>query len=575
MIRDVSTSFDMTTLSTDKKLAGILAPLFALRGDNDLGIGDVGTLREFIEWAREGGFRLVQMLPINEVGGDNSPYNAISSRAIEPTTLHLTPGSPAELTQQDFDEVIANENMTALRRGPVKYSRVRKLKRALLERAFEEFNRSGAEMRRTDFACFCADERDWLEAYAYFRALMEQNDECEAWDQWAAEHQTPSSARAWRDSLSGEKQEQFLKREAFFRYVQWVADEQWRAVSRFAQERGIALMGDIPFGVSYYGADVFTRRDIFHLDWSGGAPPEPYFKDDEFTMKWGQNWGIPLYNWTAMRAENFSWWRQRIRGVKRIFHVFRIDHVLGFYRIYAFPWRPAHNAEFLPLTPEQVLEKTGGHAPHFAPRDDETSENCEANKRDGEQYLRVVLEESSATRVVGEDLGIVPKYVRPSLRSLGIAGFKIPQWEIYDGVLVRGSEYERLSVTTYATHDHKPVRELWSEAHDVNAPTREQAADDLRKIARFASIEPREGLDYDRDFYPAMLRALFESNSWIAILMITDLLAHRDRFNVPGTASDGNWTRRLPRTLAEMRGSRNTQKRMKLIHALIEESGRA
>src|SRR6202022_2928990 len=113
-------------------------------------------------------------------------------------------------------------------------------------------------------------------------------------------------------------------------------------------------MGHIPFGVSYYSADVFARPAAFALDWSGGAPPEPYFKDDEFTQKWGQNWGIPLYRWELMRANNLGWWRQRIRGVKQIFDLFRIDHVLGFYRIYAFPWRPERNKEFLPLDWNQM-----------------------------------------------------------------------------------------------------------------------------------------------------------------------------------------------------------------------------
>ena len=120
------------------------------------------------------------------------------------------------------------------------------------------------------------------------------------------------------------------------------------------------LMGDIPFGVNYYSADVYSRRDEFALDWSGGAPPEPYFKDDEFTQKWGQNWGIPLYRWDVMRTRNLAWWRQRVRGVRKIFHVFRIDHVLGFYRIYAFPWRPERNAEFLPLSWDEMRERTGG-----------------------------------------------------------------------------------------------------------------------------------------------------------------------------------------------------------------------
>src|SRR5512133_1169961 len=108
-------------LSPENKIAGVLAPLFALRSQTGLGIGDVATLREFIEWAREIGFRVVQLLPINEVGGDNSPYNAISAMAIEPTTLHLAPGAPEELTREAFESVTANENLTTLRRGRVKY----------------------------------------------------------------------------------------------------------------------------------------------------------------------------------------------------------------------------------------------------------------------------------------------------------------------------------------------------------------------------------------------------------------------------------------------------------------------
>ena len=106
----------------------------------------------------------------------------------------------------------------------------------------------------------------------------------------------------------------------------------------------------------------------FALDWSGGAPPEPYFKDDEFTQKWGQNWGIPLYRWDVMRTNNFDWWRQRVRGVREIFHIFRIDHVLGFYRIYAFPWRPrAKRRNFCRSTGRRCAQRTGGRDSAFCP----------------------------------------------------------------------------------------------------------------------------------------------------------------------------------------------------------------
>src|SRR3954464_10289496 len=123
-------------LSQAQKIAGVLAPLFALRREDDLGIGDVAALREFINWSRENGFKFVQLLPINEIGGDNSPYNAISAMAIEPTTLHLAPGSPEDLTQEDFDAGLADVDLAKLRRSKVRYRNVRKLKRGLLERAF-------------------------------------------------------------------------------------------------------------------------------------------------------------------------------------------------------------------------------------------------------------------------------------------------------------------------------------------------------------------------------------------------------------------------------------------------------
>ena len=115
-----------------------------------------------------------------------------------------------------------------------------------------------------------------------------------------------------------------------------------------------------------------------------------------------------------------------------------------------------------------MLERTSGRAPHFVPRDDETPENSEANKREGEEYLRVVLDEAGATRVIGEDLGLVPDYVRPNLRALGIAGFKIPQWEVRGEQVTPGNEYERLSVATYTTHDHKPIRALWEDAFETS-----------------------------------------------------------------------------------------------------------
>jgi 4-alpha-glucanotransferase len=223
-----------------------------------------------------------------------------------------------------------------------------------------------------------------------------------------------------------------------------------------------------------------------------------------------------------------------------------------------------------------MLERTGGRAPHFAPRDDETSENREANKREGEEYLRVILEESGATRVIGEDLGVVPDYVRPNLRSLGIAGFKIPQWEVHNDQVTPGNKYERLSVATYTTHDHKPIRALWEEAFEHPTETSEQSRSDLARIANFAGLNPKiDRIDFENDFYPAIMEALFKSEAWIAIVMITDLLARKYRFNVPGTAANLNWTRRMQRRIAQLRASPKERARMHLIRVLLQKTGRA
>src|SRR5437773_7760768 len=294
-------------LSPEKKIAGVLVPLFALRGENDLGIGDLGALREFLDSPADFELTLVQLLPITETGTTKSPYNAMSSMAIEPTTLCFAPGSPEDLKRNDFEASLSEINLTALRRSGVKYRQVKELKQRILEKAFANFSACADEKRQSEFERFCEEESSWLRDYALFRVLIEQNKGSAAWDQWPLQHQTIESARNWLRDLPQEKQPAVTRRLDFFCYVQWIANQQWRDLKAHAEKRGVALMGDIPFGVSYYSSDVFSRPNEFLLDWFGGAPPEPYFKDDAFTQKWGQNWGIPLYRWSAMRENNFQW----------------------------------------------------------------------------------------------------------------------------------------------------------------------------------------------------------------------------------------------------------------------------
>ena len=366
----------MLELNPENKIAGVLAPVFAVRGANDLGVGDTEALKELISWAARQGLSIVQILPINETGGDCSPYNLLSAMAIEPTTIATLPGVLPDLTQEDFARITARYELDTLRQGIVQYREVKKLKRQLLYAAFRNFrSRSTDKSRSKAFADFEHANADWLPDYATHRALVSWHEECEDCEQWPREHRSPTAVRVWMESLTPTSKRQLRDLMRFHAYVQWTAYSQWLAVRAHAEQEGVALMGDIPVGVSRHSADVWREPDIFDLKHSSGAPPEKAFRSDPFTEKWGQNWGFPLYHWEQMAQDDYRWWRRRSQLLMSIFHLLRVDHALGFFRIYSFPWPPCDNARFTDLTQEQVMETTGGELPRFMDRDDTTDEN--------------------------------------------------------------------------------------------------------------------------------------------------------------------------------------------------------
>jgi 4-alpha-glucanotransferase len=576
-------------LTPEHPLAGLLAPLFALRGEHDLGIGDVGALREFVAWSARHGYRVVQILPVNETGNDNSPYNAISSVALDPPSIELTPEALPDLTAEDLAEEMRGIDVAKVHGGPVNYPLVKLLKLKLLERAYARF--AAGPLKKNDkraraFRAFRKEEASWIESYALFRTLMELNEGTERWDLWPAAQQSRVTAEDWLAAQKPAERKRLTERARCFIYIQWIAWTQWAALREFATERGVALMGDIPFGVSYFSADVWAHPDLFDGQWSGGAPPERVFQADPFTTKWGQNWGIPLYRWDVHRAEGFAWWRQRVGKVRAIFHLFRIDHILGFFRIYSFPWRPERNEEFLPLTEEEAMARTGGELPHFTPFADDTPEHQQANHDLGEEVLKALVEVCGEYTLIGEDLGQVPDYVRPCLMRLRIAGFKIPIWEdCPDGSMIPGAEYTPLGVTTYATHDFEPLRATWERwmasiaAAETGGPetwaARDHAWHQVRRLAGWAGFEVPEITPYTAEVHERLLRALFATKSWIAITMITDLFATLQRFNQPGAVSDANWSERLPQKVSEFDRDPVLAPTIARLDMLVRESGRA
>jgi 4-alpha-glucanotransferase len=545
----------VSELNPDQRIAGVLAPVFALRGSQDLGIGDTRALREFATWAASHGLRIVQILPINESGSDHSPYNILSSMALEPATIAAVPDELPDLGRSDFERITAEFDLDALRAGPVRYGEVKKLKRALLEAAHENFREQADEGRMALFDDFCRQHDDWLPPYALYRALVSLHGENEVFGLWPEEQRTLESAQAWLETLPEVECERIEHLASFHRYVQWIAFSQWQAVRAHCEEIGVSLMGDVPVGVSIYSCDVWSEPHVFDLTRSSGAPPEKVFKADPFTEKWGQNWGFPLYDWFAMSHDNFAWWRRRLRAMRGMFELVRVDHALGFFRIYSFPWRPEQNAEFLDLTEEEAKERTGGRLPGFEPRDDSTPENRERNRAHGEVIFKIMLDEVPAPRLIAEDLGTVPPYVRPTLEALRVPGFKIPQWERpYDGApnLTPGSEYQRLSLATYATHDHPPVRTFWNAWAEQARTGDAQAREEMRALIAFCGEKLGTPRPFDAEIHAVTMRGLMACNSWLAIPMITDILGTEDRFNVPGAIGDENWTARLGLEISEL-----------------------
>lgn len=571
-----------------KRQAGILIPAFSPRREGDLGIGDTRALREWIDWAADHCVSFIQLLPINENGPEESPYSAISSAALDPIYLTV---DEVEIPWITAAEVAKSRDRLgpALSAEWVDYPAVRKAKRDLLELAWSRFENAPAKMAK-EFATFRKKEVDWLEDYRLFRLLMEIHGEELTWDKWPTSCQTPEKAREHVAKLRRKDEEGVDYRLGFFAFVQWLCFRQWRALRKHADSRSVKLMGDVPIGVSWHSCDVFFHRDEFHLDWCGGSPPEGMSQSDPFFQQWGQNWGIPLYRWDHMEANGFQWWKARIGRLTEIFSMFRLDHILGFYRIYAFPWRPDRNQEFVGLSHEEAVSRNGGRLPRWFLRPDDSVENKAANRADGDIRLRAVLEAADGAEVIAEDLGWVPDYVRPHLADLDIAGFRIPHWDCNEfGHPTPGNSFPENTFAAYSTHDHDPFNGIWNGCLHVireqqqNPGSRPEwhvhgANNTLRVLSEFSGIPISHGAPwppFTEGIRLRLIKALLASNSRYASLMVTELFGINIRINQPGSSGGLNWRFRLPWTLEKIQTDPQLQEISRKFAAAISITRRA
>lgn len=313
------------------KLAGTLVPVFSLRSETSFGTGDFGDLRKMIDWAAMTGQRVLQVLPINDTTStktwlDSYPYSCISIFALHPQYADLTLLPPiADKGKRDVMEALRKE-LNSL--SQIDYERVNKAKTEYLHIIFEQEGRK--TLLSDDFLDFFNDTEHWLVPYAQYCHLRDTNGTAD-FSRWSGHEQWDERDR---ESLSSPNSKDYND-VAFYYYVQYILSCQMKSVHAYAVSRGVILKGDIPIGVNRYGCDVWHEPEYFNLNGQAGAPP------DAFSVN-GQNWGFPTYNWDKMLQDGCQWWVRRFRNMAKFFDAYRIDHVLGFFRIWEIPSDSVH-----------------------------------------------------------------------------------------------------------------------------------------------------------------------------------------------------------------------------------------
>jgi len=487
---------------------GVCLPLFSLHSQTSGGIGEYLDLIPMIRWCKTIGMDVIQLLPLNDTGQEPGPYNAISSVALNP--IHLS------LHALPFFEKVpsAEEKLAHLRQWNtsyrVNYSLIRDWKASFLwsyyQAVFSDFSQSN------DYQTFLKNNR-WVEPYGLFKALKESQG-WRSWEEWPAALKNPSPAGY--EALMQE----YLPVIQFHSFLQYFCYQQFLEVRAVAEKEGVLLKGDVPILIARDSADVWYEPSNFLLEMTAGAPPDTY-------SDVGQNWGSPIYNWDALKKKNYQWWKDRLGVAGSFYQLYRIDHVVGFYRIWTIPSGSSpQKGAFLPA--DQAL-----WIPH------------------GEEIMKMMLE-SSPMLPIGEDLGVVPKEVRKSLAQLGICGTKVMRWERRwetDKGFIPVGEYSPISMTTVSTHDSDTLQEWWK-----HSPKEAKEFADYKKW-------PYEPF-LSKEHHQEILRDSHHSGSLFHINLLQEYLAlfpelisknlNDERINIPGKVLATNWTYRFKPSVEEI-----------------------
>ncbi|MBE6345816.1 MAG: hypothetical protein E7067_01190 [Lentimicrobiaceae bacterium] len=597
------------------KGAGVAVPVFSLKSSSNFGIGEFLDLKLLADWCNKVGLKMIQILPINDTRTDGSwdnsyPYKAISTKALHPIYLNLD--KMGQLDDKSDREYFRQQKEILNAKDYVDYPEVMKVKEAYFKKIFHQTWNDIKE--KEDYKVFFNENKDWLVPYASF---------CNQRDYKSTRQQVESqSSMSTSESVS-----MSVSTSEFSYFLQYHLDKQLKETIDYLHEKGIALKGDIPIGIGRDSVDALANPELFNLDCQAGAPPDAFATE-------GQNWGFPTYNWEAMAKDDYRWWRERLTHMSRYFDAYRIDHILGFFRIWEIPieYSQGTMGHFSPALPLEIgngkrVRETGtGNGYGYGERDTSLLLSDSVTQRLGDLFLKdkhdsnkfhprinmhltqtyneldetqketlnkiyddyfyhrnealwkaealkklPKIIEASDMLVCGEDLGMVPACVPEVMQQLNILSLEVQRMpKKFGATFVNPKENPYLSVDTTSTHDTSTLRGWWEENGELT-----------NRFYR-EMLGHHEGAPYFAEPWVCkeIIKQHMESSSMWVIIPIQDYIAmdgdfrwdqtQREQINIPANPHH-HWCYKMYQSIEELI-ERNYLNDM--ISDIIKESGR-
>lgn len=511
-----------------------MQPVFSLRSAHDVGVGDFEAFDALFAWLQQASQKLLMVLPLlPTTPGDPSPYSTRSAFGLNPLFIHL--GWLPEGVR--FTEAEQRAIAEARRSPTVRYDLVFPVKNAALERAFHAFQGAGSSARAQDFEQWCHAQREWLDGYALYSSLSEHFGQ-KPWWEWP----TGLSTREPK-ALDAAKKEHHA-RIRYHHWLQWVAHEQWERVRASAKQHGILLCGDEPFIIGQDSADCWCFPRFLRRDARLGVPPDDFSVD-------GQDWGLPWFDFDALAKDGDAWLRRRAQHAAATYDVRRIDHAIGYFRQYVRD----------ELTPKG----------RFVPADEP------AQRARGEKNFKLLSEgaakapggDGDGVQLVAEDLGVIPRFARDVLASLGLPGYQVMRWAREDGIYRDPRHYPEVSLVTTGTHDTETLRQWWEGTNDWE---REMACQTWPELNVFLPTPPKT---WSFEVHEALVRAALNAQSSLCVLPWQDVFGEAERTNTPGTMGPHNWAYRMKPEVQELAKDEALQRTANWLTRLAHEGRRA